>query len=355
MSGLAPEDRRWLDAAVRFARPYLGATGGRPLAAALVVDETTGLVLGRAVTGADGADAVGVALAEAGNSAYGRTLYVTLEPQPEPVIAAGVARVVIGAKDPDPLRRGRAGTALLDAGIEVAAADHAPSAELLESYAKRVGSGLPFVTLRLAVSRDGMIARRDGAPAALMGGQAARWAAMQRALSDAVMIGARTAALDDPRLDVGLRGFENRAHARVIAVGSGHLPARLKLTDWISGHPTFVAAAEGRDLELPPLVELLRVPGRNGRPDLRRALALLAGRNISALLVEGGATLTEGLLAAELVDRFHLIDCAAGIGREGLPATPLGGIEGRLRAAGLVEVSRSEMGGDTLRTFEPEF
>lgn len=351
---LPPEDRRWLESAVRFARPFHGTTGGKPLAAALVVNDLEGVVVGRAVsTGVNSAEAA--ALEEAGSAAYGRTLYVTLEPQHELIAAAGIARVVIGAEHPDRARRGRGVAALREAGIEVVLAEHAPSADLFEAQARRMATGRPLVTLRLAMSADGMIARRDGKPVAIMGDRAARWASMRRALSDGVMIGAQTAALDDPRLDVGLDGFEDRPYARVLVAGARTLPERLNLTGWISGHPTFVVATEGRDFEVPSFVEILRVPGRRDRPDLRKTLAALAQRNVSALLVEGGATLTEAMVASELVDRFLLIECAARVGRDGLPATPLGGLEGRLRAAGLVETSRESLGEDLLRVFEPEF
>lgn len=353
MNDLAAEDRRWLDSAVRLARPWLGTTRGGPLAAALLVDEPEGRVFGRGVSGADDVTASAAAIAQARGVAGGRTLVTTLEPDPEPVLEAGIARVVIGALSPDPGLRGQYAEALEQAGVEVARMDHQPSEELLAPYASRINRNRPFVTLRLAISRDGMIANRDGSPVAIMCERARRWAHLQRALSDAVMIGAHTAELDDPRLEVGLKGLEDRAYARVIAVGKRPLPDRLNLTGWVSGHPTYLIAEEGRQIAVEPPVEVLGVPGRNGRPDLRKALAALAAHDVAALLVEGGAKLTEAMISAELVDRLHLIQSPNEIGRAGLPATPLGGIEGRLRAAGLVEVESRLLGEDLLRTFEP--
>ena len=351
MSELAPEHRRWLDSAARLARPYLGTTKGGPLAAALLVDEPHGRVFGRAVTAPDGTGAAALAIAQARGVAGGRTLFTTLAPEPEPVLASGLARVVIGAEDP--AQQSSSADLLGQAGIEVIRADHAPSRDLLVPYASRIRRGRPFATLLLAVSRDEMIAHRDGSPVTILGEPARRWARMQRALADAVMIGARTAELDDPRLDVGLKGFEDRAYARVIALGRQPLPPRLNLTEWPSGHPTYILAEEGRGLSVAPPVEVLGVPGRSGRPDLRRAVEMLASRGISALLVEGGAKLTEAMIGAELVDRLLLVQSPNNIGRGGLPATPLGGIEGRLRAAGLVEIESRLLGDDLLRIFEP--
>lgn len=351
-SPLSPEDRRWLDSAVRYARPYSGTTGGRPLAAALVINEIEGVVVGRAVSsGVQTAEAA--ALEQAGSAAYGRTLYATLEPNPELVIAAGIARVVIGAEHPDDDVRGSFAEALHEAGLEVSVAGQAGSADLFTPYVSRVSRGRPFVTLRLAVSSDGMIGRRDGEPVAIMGERAARWAAMQRVLSDGVMIGAHTAALDDPKLDAGLDGFDDRPFARIVMVGKRPLLERLNITGWISGHPTWLITTGEQAIEAPSFVDVLDVPGRKGRPDIRRTLELVAGRGVGALLVEGGAALTEALVASELVDRFFLIDCARSVGRAGLPATPLGGLEGRLRAVGLAETSRENLGDDVLRVFEP--
>lgn len=355
MNGAVDQDRRWLDSAVRFARPYLGTTRSDPLAAALVVDAPEGRVLGRAVTAtAEGVDVATAAVAQARGVAAGRTLVTTLEPDPGPVLEAGIARVVVGALHPDPARRGQGAGALERAGVEVVRAEHEPSRELLAPFTSRILRGRPFVTLRLAMSADGMIGRTNGSPVAIMGKRAHRWAQLQRALSDAVMIGARTAALDDPRLDVELKGFADRTYARVVALGKNPLRSRLSLAAQPSGHPVYVLIEEGQDVEFAPPVEVVRVPGRNGRPDLRKALAELASRGVAALLVEGGARLTEAMIAAELVDRLYLIQSTIEIGRGGLPATPLGRIEGRLHAAGLTEVDTMLLGDDLLRTFEPQ-
>lgn len=353
MNNPGDQDRRWLDSAVRLARPHLGTTKGGPLAAALLVDAPEGRVFARAVTTADCISAATAAVAQARGVAAGRTLVTTLEPDPEPVLEAGIARVVVGALHPDPSRRGQGAVALERAGVEVIRAEHEPSRELLAPFASRILRGRPFVTLRLAMSRDGMIARSDGSPVTIMGKRALRWAHLQRALSDAVMIGARTAELDDPRLEMELKGFGDRTYARVIALGKNPLPPRLKLTGWPSGYPVYVLTEEGRDVESAPPVEVLGIPGRNGRPDLRKALTELASRGIAALLVEGGARFTEAMIAAEVVDRLHLIQSTNEIGRGGLPATPLGRIEGRLHAAGLTEVGSVLLGEDLLRTFEP--
>jgi diaminohydroxyphosphoribosylaminopyrimidine deaminase/5-amino-6-(5-phosphoribosylamino)uracil reductase len=365
LSEVSAQDRRWLDAATRLAHPYLGTTAENPTVGAIIVDEQLQLVFGRAVTARGGRPhAETQALAEARSSARGRTLYVTLEPCnhwgrtppcADAVIQAGVGRVVVGLVDPDPRTAGRSIERLRQAGVVVALADHQPSRQLHEAHIMRKTRGRPFVTAKLAVSRDGMIGLRDKAKVPITGEDARRWTHMERAMSDAVMIGARTAQIDDPQLTVRLKGLENRTHLRIILAGATPFDTSLNLIDGVSGYPTVIIAEQGHSFDTPPAVQVIEVEGKGGRPNLRKALAALSGRGVGRLLVEGGAKLTESMIAAELVDRFHLLMSETVVGRAGVPATTLGSMEGRLRAAGLTEVDRRVLGADILCTFEREF
>lgn len=358
MSELAPADRRWLDAAVRFARPHLGTTAGHPVTAALIVDEEAGIVFGRGVTGAAGRPYAEIAaVGDARGNTAGRTLYITLEPngemgplpsEAEILIDAEVARAVIGIEHPDRNKRGRGVAAFRAAGVDVVVADHAPSRELHEAFAHRAARGLPFVTAILGMSSDGMIANKDGAPIDLLSPPARRWVEFQRGLSDAVMIGARTARFDDRTLDPAVDGFDDRPYLRVLIAGTQPLAPDLAVLQ----SPRSVIVAP-KDAALPASVAKIEVEARNGRVDLRQAMLALAARGASAVQLEGGARLTEAMIAAELVNRLHLIQSANSLGSGGLPATPLGGIDGRLRAAGFVEKQTRLLGDDLLRTFEP--
>jgi diaminohydroxyphosphoribosylaminopyrimidine deaminase/5-amino-6-(5-phosphoribosylamino)uracil reductase len=271
------------------------------------------------------------------------------------VIQAGLKRVVIGLLDPDPRAAGAGIKRLQQAGIDVALApDHQPSQLLHEAHVARKLRAMPFVTARLAVSKDGMIGLPDQGNVPITGEEEGRWTHMQRALSDAVMVGARTAQIDDPQLTVRLKGLEHRSHLRVILAGARPFDTSLNLIDAVSGYPTVIIAETGRSFDVPPAIQVIEVEGRSGRPNLRKALAALSERGIGRLMVEGGAKLTEALIAADLIDRFHLLAGTTTIGRKGVPATVLGGLDGRLRAAGLVEVDRRALGADMLRTFERE-
>src|SRR5690606_16741810 len=162
-------DRRWLDSAVRLARPRLGTTAAYPASAVLIVDPATGHLLGRGLTGEAGRPgAEAAALADARGATEGATAYLTLEPaadagpyasDAQKLAEAGLGRIVIGMAHPDRALRGRGVGLLRDQGVEVTLADHAGCRELNEAFATRVSRGRPFVTVVLVVSKDGMIGR----------------------------------------------------------------------------------------------------------------------------------------------------------------------------------------------------
>jgi diaminohydroxyphosphoribosylaminopyrimidine deaminase/5-amino-6-(5-phosphoribosylamino)uracil reductase len=363
VSAATPDDIRWLDAAVRAAEPFLGTTAENPTVAAFVVDPAGNVLLGRAVTAKGGRPhAEPLALEAAGDRARGATLYVTLEPchhwgrtPPcvDAVVRAGIARVVIGTADPDPRTGGESIALLRSHGIEVVVADHAPSQRLHEAHRVRHTLGRPFVTLKLAVSADGMIGRKGEGRVAITGEKARRWTHLQRAMSNAILIGGATAEIDDPQLTVRLPGLETRTPLRVILAGTRGIDRRLNLIGGFSGHRVAIIVESGREVSVPASVSVIEVPGAQGRPDLAEALKALHARGITRLLVEPGATLAGAFLAAGLVDRFELLQGAVTIGAGGLRATPRGTIEKRLATAGFHEVASTALGEDTLRTFEP--
>lgn len=361
MSELAGQDSRWLDAASRLARAAIGASPGHSPAAAIIIDEELQLVFGRGVTGRAVPFPEPYAIDEARGSARGRTLYTTLEPtsewgrtppSSEAIIKGGLKRVVVGALHPDRLQAGQGVARLRSAGIDVVTVDHPPSRDLYEAERLSFKTGRPLVTAKLIVSKDGAIGLPDVKAAVTGGHQTQRWTQMLRAVSDAVMIGARAAEIDDPKLFVRLKGLDGRVYQRIVAVGTRGLDTGLNLVAGVSGYPTAILAVSGREFDVPDAVDVIVVDGRNNRPDLRRSMVALTSRGIVSLLVEGGARLVEAFIAAELVDRFHLVTTPDVVGRGGIPATLLGGLDGRLRAAGLVEVDRRTLGPDKLRTFE---
>jgi diaminohydroxyphosphoribosylaminopyrimidine deaminase/5-amino-6-(5-phosphoribosylamino)uracil reductase len=312
-------DARWLAAAACLAERARPLSRPNPPVGAIVVKE--GIVLGRGWTRPGGRPhAEAAAFDEAGAAAGGATLYVTLEPCAhrsergpacaDLAIASGIVRAVIGVADPDARTAGEGIARLTAAGIDATLADDAASRESLAGYLVRMREGRPFVTLKLAMTADGFIARKDGTSRWITGEIARAHAHRERARSDAILVGGRTLRSDAPRLDVRLPGLEGRS------------PRRLALTQGAT----------------PGGWQALRQP-----EDIRDLDA-------QYLLVEGGAEVADALLCAGLVDRLLLYRSAAEFG-EGVPAfrhpASAGVPEGWLLA------DRRQLGNDTLEDYTP--
>ncbi|MGA2037532.1 MAG: bifunctional diaminohydroxyphosphoribosylaminopyrimidine deaminase/5-amino-6-(5-phosphoribosylamino)uracil reductase RibD [Acidimicrobiales bacterium] len=231
-----------------------------------------------------GSHAEVVVLAVAGQRARGATLYSTLEPcahhgrTPPCVDAlreAGVARVVIGMLDPDPLVRGRGVDQLRGAGIAVDVGIGADEvAEQLAPYLKHRRSGLPWVVLKLACTLDGRIAAPDGSSRWLTGPEARADAQRLRAESDAVLVGAGTVRADDPELTVRNGAPVAEQPLRVVL---GQIP---------------------RGARVEPALEMTGDPAT--------VLGELGAKGIVQVMVEGGAHVAHAFHAASLVDRYVL-------------------------------------------------
>ncbi|SEQ63190.1 diaminohydroxyphosphoribosylaminopyrimidine deaminase / 5-amino-6-(5-phosphoribosylamino)uracil reductase [Devosia sp. YR412] len=354
MSELTPEDRRWLDAAARYAAPFTGTTADNPAVAALLVEPISQTLVSRAVTAKGGRPhAESQVIETAGFEAAGCTLYVTLEPchhwdrtPPcvDAIIRAGIMRVVIGAADPQHV----GSMALLEsAGVETILADHAPSLALHAGHLLRHAKGRPFVNTVLAVSADGKLDRSGEAQASILGAGARDWIGMQRARSDAILVGAATARTD-PDLTVKLPGLATRTPLRVVLSGATGVDRRMNLIGGFSGHRTAIIAETGVAVDAPVSVETMRVNGLSGRPDLKAALAALSGKGIQNVLVEPGQRLLAAMLDADLVDAITIITAPSRLGDEGLVASPDGPLTDLLAAAGLVEIDQQRLGDDVL-------
>ncbi|MDK2761135.1 MAG: bifunctional diaminohydroxyphosphoribosylaminopyrimidine deaminase/5-amino-6-(5-phosphoribosylamino)uracil reductase RibD [Sphingopyxis sp.] len=273
--------------AIALSRRGRPAAAPNPNVGCLLVRD--GIVVARGWTQPGGRPhAEAVAIAAAGTTARGATAYVSLEPCAhasarggcctDALIAAGVARVVIAAQDPDPRTDGRGIARLQDAGVEVmfnmAAAD---ARRAMAPWWSRTTRGRPFVTLKLATSLDGRIARADGSSRWITGDRARAHGHLERARHQAILVGRGTFDADAPRLDVRLPGLEDRS------------PRKLLFT-------------------------------RGAAPDGWTAVASPdAALDVDSILVEGGAGAASAFLAADRVDRLILYRAPILIG-DGKPA-----------------------------------
>jgi diaminohydroxyphosphoribosylaminopyrimidine deaminase/5-amino-6-(5-phosphoribosylamino)uracil reductase len=352
------EDARFMAAAIRLSRWHLGQTGANPSVGCVIVKQ--GVIVGRGVTAPSGRPhAETQALAEAGEAARGATAYVTLEPCShhgktppcaEALIAAGVARVVVAATDPDERVSGRGLAMLSAAGIAVTSDVLREEVESeLEAYLNRQRKKRPQVILKLAVSADGMIGRLGAGQVAITGKLARAQSHVLRAESDAILVGIGTALADDPELTCRLPGMEGRSPLRIVLDRRAELPLSSKLVAGIAaGHPLMVVTDPAADATRRQAlehsgVEVLAADGA----DLGALLGTLASRGLSSLIVEGGATVARRFLAAGLVDRIVLFSSKVTVGPDGV-ASPVS--EGSI-PSGFSLRRRAELGEDQVSDY----
>lgn len=286
----------------------------------------------------------------AGHDVRGATACVTLEPCShhgrtgpcsDALVAAGIARCVVATVDPNPLVSGRGLARMRAAGVDVILV--APGDELAQqarhlndAFAFSVQHSRPFVTLKAALSVDGMLApgaalRSEAGPHWLTG-QAAR-ADVQRLRhqSDAILTGIGTVLADDPELTDRTTLPRRRPLLRVVLDRRLRIPAESKLVLSAARR-----ARQANDRDLLVLcghdasndaeahlrscgAEVLRLPLSKNGLDLHAALAALNDRQIRSVLVEGGSALNGSLLRAQLADKLVLYFAEAELGPDAIP------------------------------------
>lgn len=311
------EDERWMDAALNFAKN--GRPSPNPHVGAVVVKD--GEIVASAHHERAGTDHAEVAaLRAAGAKAKGASLYVTLEPCnhhgrtppcTDAIIASGVKRVIIGTRDPNPHVEGDGASRLRAAGIEVVLGVREEKAQAwIAPWSKHITLGLPYVSLKLALSLDGRIATRTGESKWVTGPEARAKVHLLRARNDGIAIGIGTALADDPRLTV--RDAPGASPTRIVFDTKLRLPLASRLVQTAGEVPTLVLC--GVDAPVEPEeqlaangVEAIRCPvSAEGRLDVLAALRSLAQRGIVSLMVEGGAELAGSLLAGRFADELHV-------------------------------------------------
>jgi len=318
LSPLSPEDIRWMGRALELAGRGAGLTSPNPIVGAVLV--AAGRAAGEGFHArAGGAHAEAGALAQAGAAARGATLYVTLEPcnhrgrtPPcvEAIRTAGVKRVVIGTRDPNPRVPGGGADALAGTGVEVAMGCREREAIALNQvFITAARRGRPHVTLKWAATLDGATADSRRSSRWVTGTQARLEAHRLRSRADAVVVGIGTALADDPALDVRLGSPWPREPFRVVVDSFARLPVTARLIE--AGRPerALVAVTDAADAERVGGLEargvtVLRCKSQEGHVDVTDLVSRLGGLDVSGILVEGGGTLASAFLEAGLVDRL---------------------------------------------------
>ena len=355
--------------ALSLARAALGSTSPNPAVGAVVVRD--GVVMGEGYTMPPGqAHAEVGALRQAGVSAQGATLYVTLEPCchygrtppcTDAIIGAGISRVVYAAGDPNPRVAGGGVAALQDAGISVAQCPEPTADDLYRAFGKHIRTGRPFVVAKFAMSLDGKIATRSGHSQWITGPAARGRVQQMRKEMDAIMVGIGTALADDPQLTArdewGHPLAADWQPVRVVLDSGARLPAAAQMLR--QPGRTIVATAAGADAgRCAALADagacVKAFPGSDGRVNLPGLLDYLGGQGVVSVLAEGGGTALGALLDAGLVDRAQAFIAPVLIGGA-LAPSPVAGVGAAVMADAvrLEHTTMEQIGPDWLITGYP--
>lgn len=318
-------DEKYMRGALTMARRNLGQTGCNPSVGAVLIKYDGGpspQIIARAVTGIGGTPhAEPQAIASAGAAAKDATLYVTLEPCnhhgrtppcTEAIINAGIKRVVIAGADPDDRVAGEGIARLEAANISVTTGVLQKQADLLNAgHINRQTKSRPFIILKTAVSADGLIEEggKEG-PAWVTSSLARQRGHLLRAEVDAILIGRKTAKIDNPSLTCRIKGMELRSPQIIVIDTNLQLPEDLTLFN--SGKIPLIICSD----KIPETdIDAYMARGTNiisvatnsqGQIDLTALTTALADNGVTRLLIEGGPTLAGSFLEAKLIDQLNV-------------------------------------------------
>ncbi len=327
-----------------------GLTSPNPMVGAVVVRD--GHVVGRGFHTYAGRDhAETVALAQAGESARGATLYLNLEPCShhgrtppcaDAVIQAGVARVVAAAEDPNPQVRGDGFRKLREAGIEVEIAGEftAEAEKLNEAFFHFMRTGRPLVTLKTAITLDGKISAPDDNRGWITSERARAHVQQLRHDHDAILTGIGTVLADDCRL-TDRSGLQRcRPLLRIVMDSQLRLPFDSNIARSAAGDlvvvTTSASSPERRKMVETRGIKVLVFDGPGGRADLRSLLNWLKDEQYLSLMIEAGSKINWSALESGMVDRVFFYYGPKILG--GLEALPLAGGIGRRRRSDAIRV-----------------
>jgi len=329
-----PEDKSFMVQALALAELGRGQTSPNPMVGAVVVS-AEGVVVGTGYHQRAGeAHAEVVALEAASSSARGGTLYCTLEPCghqgrtgpcTERIIEAGIQRVVVATVDPNRRVRGGGIDYLRERGVHVVVGVRRSAAERLNvAFSTWITQSRPFVTMKVATSRDGKISARPGERTSLTCDMANEAIHQMRSEVDAIGVGSTTVLVDDPLLTV--RGVDRlRPLTRVVFDRRLRTPLTARVVGTLCQGPVVILTTDGSVSGQPDLADQLREAGVRLElmPDddttIGSALRRLGSLDITSLVLEGGVTIHRAAWEAGLVDRVQQFVAPVDLGPEAVP------------------------------------
>jgi diaminohydroxyphosphoribosylaminopyrimidine deaminase/5-amino-6-(5-phosphoribosylamino)uracil reductase len=358
------DDLRYMQLALALGRRGLGNAFPNPAVGAVIVKD--GVIVGRGWTQPGGRPhAEVVALNQAKRKAKGATLYCTLEPCShdgktppcaDAIIKAGIVRVVSALEDPNPEVAGQGHARLRDKGIAVDVGLCAEEARRAHGgHIARIEKARPFVTLKLALSKDNKAGLAGRKQVAITGEAARDRVHMMRAQSDAILVGIGTVLSDNPQLTCRLPGMFERSPVRIVLDAKLRVPMSATVISTLRETPTWVfasnkAAPIAEDILQQKGAKVFRVDETQGRLDLDEVMKVLSEQGITRLMVEGGPTIAAAFVLADLVDEAVLLRSSKEIGEGGIAALEgmkLEALTGKMKLR-----STGQVGTDTLETYE---
>ena len=313
------EDIEYMRRAIELAERGVGFTNPNPMVGAVIVKG--GKVIGEGWHERCGEwHAERNAFRNCTVPAEGATMYVTLEPCchygktppcTEAIIEHGIARVVVGMEDPNPLVAGKGIALLREAGIEVVCGvEEEALREQNRVFLKYISTKLPWVAMKTAMTLDGKIATRTGDSKWITGAEARAYVHELRHRFMAILVGIGTAVADDPLLNCRIEGRGVRQPIRVVVDSNARLSLDSQLVKTAGEYRTIVAhtcfAPEERVKALREIgVEMLLCKEKEGLVDVRNLLELLGQSGIDSILLEGGGSLNYTFLSEGLADELY--------------------------------------------------
>ncbi len=314
------DDKKFIRRAIELALLGEGYTDPNPMVGAVIVKD--GRIIGEGYHRRYGdLHAERDAIARLKECAQGASMYVTLEPcchhgkQPpctEAVIEAGISRVFVGSRDPNPLVAGKGVKILREAGIEVIEDCLREECDAVNPvFFKYITTGRPYVVLKYAMTMDGKIATGSGASKWITGSSSREEVQRLRHKYMAIMAGIGTVLADDPMLNVRIQGL--KSPVRIICDSGLRMPPGCNIVRTAGDIRTIAAYCKDED-EVRKRAEALeyagvntvKLPGKDGCVDMEALMAYLGRGGINSVLVEGGGTLNDSILRSSLADRVEV-------------------------------------------------
>ncbi len=359
MTGKIMTDEKFMAEALKIAKNAEGRTSPNPMVGAVIVKD--GRIIAEGWHRKAGTPHAEVhALNMAGELAKDSTMYVTLEPcshfgRTPPcankIVDAGVKKVVVAMKDPNPLVAGRGIEILKSAGIEVEVGILEDDARRLnEVFLKYITKKMPFVTAKFACSLDGKISTVTGESQWISCEESRKFVHRLRDISDGIMVGVGTVLADNPSLTTRLETGKNPV--RIVADSMARTPLDSKFLNDGAAKNIIAVTADAPADKISALKNLgaeIIICGDSQQVDLKILMAELASREITSVLLEGGGTLNFSMFRAGLIDKvFAFIAPKIIGGKNALSPVEGGGFKKLIDAVNLKNLNVEKIGTDIL-------